>query len=214
MTVIMINDWDYVYTFVFSDTFRLFLSQHPDVVTPPVEIHFFNTDSLYYQGLNWYRNRMPPSNESQITVEKTPKYFVDPKSAYRIVGMNMTIRLILILCDPVRRVVSDYRHEKEFIPWDTPEKHFSLEELILHPDGRIKADYEPIRVNFVAGAWLGWMLCTKTFYIFNIVHDDVIKWKHFPRYWPFVRGSHRSPVNSPHKGQWRGAVMFLWSTPE
>ena len=32
--------------------------------------------------------------------------------------------------------------------------------------------------------------------------------KHFPRYWPFVRGIHLSPVNSPHKGQWRGALMF------
>ena len=42
----------------------------------------------------------------------------------------------------------------------------------------------------------------------NRMHDDVIKWKHFPRYWPFVRGIHRSPVNSPHKGQWRGALMF------
>ena len=39
-------------------------------------------------------------------------------------------------------------------------------------------------------------------------HDDVIKWKHFPRYWPFVRGIHRWPVNSPHKGQWRGALML------
>ena len=37
---------------------------------------------------------------------------------------------------------------------------------------------------------------------------DVIKWKHFPRYWPFVRGIHRSPVNYPHKSQWRGALMF------
>ena len=35
-------------------------------------------------------------------------------------------------------------------------------------------------------------------------HDDVIKW----RYWPFVREIHRSPVNFPHKGQWRGALMF------
>ena len=42
---------------------------------------------------------------------------------------------------------------------------------------------------------------------FNI-HDDVIKWKHFPRNWPFVRKIHRSPVNFPHKGQWRGALMF------
>ena len=32
--------------------------------------------------------------------------------------------------------------------------------------------------------------------------------KHFPRYWPFVWGIHRSPVNSTHKGQWRGALMF------
>ena len=39
-------------------------------------------------------------------------------------------------------------------------------------------------------------------------HDDVIKWKHFPRDWPFVREIHRSPVNFPHKGQWRGALMF------
>ena len=40
------------------------------------------------------------------------------------------------------------------------------------------------------------------------LHNDVIKWKHFPRYWPFVRGIHRSPVNSSHKGQWRGALMY------
>ena len=40
------------------------------------------------------------------------------------------------------------------------------------------------------------------------LHDDVIKWKHFPRNWPFVRRIHRSPVNSPHKGQWRGALIF------
>ena len=32
--------------------------------------------------------------------------------------------------------------------------------------------------------------------------------KHFPRSWPFVRGIHRLPVNSPHKGQWRGALVF------
>ena len=45
-----------------------------------------------------------------------------------------------------------------------------------------------------------------------VVHsrNDVIKWKHFPRCWPFVTGIHRSPVDSPHKGQWRGALMFSW----
>ena len=39
-------------------------------------------------------------------------------------------------------------------------------------------------------------------------HDDVIKWKYFPRNWPFVRGIYRSPVKSPHNGQRRGALIF------
>ena len=38
--------------------------------------------------------------------------------------------------------------------------------------------------------------------------DDVIKWKPFSQYWPFVRGIHRLPVDSPYKGQWREALMF------
>ena len=37
---------------------------------------------------------------------------------------------------------------------------------------------------------------------------DVIKWKHLLRHWPFVRGIHRWPVNSPHKGLWRGTLIF------
>ena len=41
-----------------------------------------------------------------------------------------------------------------------------------------------------------------------LFHDDVIKGKHFLRYRPCVQGIHRSPVNSPHKGQWRGALIF------
>ena len=35
-----------------------------------------------------------------------------------------------------------------------------------------------------------------------------MKWKHFPHYWPFVQGIPQSLVNTPPKGQWRGALMF------
>ena len=44
----------------------------------------------------------------------------------------------------------------------------------------------------------GWDLLE--FGITHTYHDDVIKWKQFPRYCPFVQGIHRSPVDSPHKG--------------
>ena len=55
--------------------------------------------------------------------------------------------------------------------------------------------------HYTGGKWLN---CDTK----HCKHDDVIKWKHFPRYWPFVREIHRSPVNFPHKGQWRGALIF------
>ena len=42
-------------------------------------------------------------------------------------------------------------------------------------------------------------------------HDDVIIWKLFPRSWPFVRGIHRSQVNSPHKGPVTRILMYFLS---
>ena len=50
---------------------------------------------------------------------------------------------------------------------------------------------------YLPGAWK--IVCT---------HEDIIKWKCFLCYWPFVWGIHPSPVNSPHKDQWCRALMF------
>ena len=71
-------------------------------------------------------------------------------------------------------------------------------EAILNRMGKIAV---PQREPHIILSWC-------TVYTYCLGHDDVIKWKYFPRCWPFVRGIHRSPVNSPHKGQWRGALMF------
>ena len=46
-------------------------------------------------------------------------------------------------------------------------------------------------------------------YMSNVHHDDVIKWKHFPRYWPFVRGIHRSRW-IPHT---KASDAELWCLP-
>ena len=40
----------------------------------------------------------------------------------------------------------------------------------------------------------------------HFAHDDVIKWKHFPRYSPSVRGIQWSPVDSPK----RASDADLW----
>ena len=52
------------------------------------------------------------------------------------------------------------------------------------------------------------LVCSIAFSSCGFIYNDVIRRKHFSRYWPFVRGIHRSPVNSPHNGQWRGALVF------
>ena len=79
--------------------------------------------------------------------------------------------------------------------------------------------YEPFSElttgNTTSIIWRHWRECEfwvkpyhKRHMQFRLLYDDVIKWRHLPRYWSFVRGIHRSPVNSPDKGQWRGALMF------
>ena len=63
----------------------------------------------------------------------------------------------------------------------------------------------------------GWMLervIDPTMAKAGQLHDDVINWKYFPRYWPFLWGIHRSPVNSPHKGQrrvWMSSLICTWT---
>ena len=49
---------------------------------------------------------------------------------------------------------------------------------------------------------------------FSQDHDDVIIWKHFPRYWPFVRGIHRSRWIPRTKANDAELWCFLWSAPE
>ena len=78
---------------------------------------------------------------------------------------------------------------------------------------RVILDQADGKVNWICFCQIHTSTMLQSFPQFNVhcimyVHDDVIKWKHFPRYWPFVLGIHRSPVNSPHKGQWGGALVF------
>ena len=87
------------------------------------------------------------------------------------------------------------RETGHFVAWKR-ERH----RILRYPNCPSTPNIIASSINQIAVAIQGPDLCS--------VHDDVIKWEHFPRYWPFVRGIHRPPVNSPHKGQWCGVVMF------
>ncbi|KAF7221035.1 heparan sulfate glucosamine 3-O-sulfotransferase 6 [Nothobranchius furzeri] len=83
-----------------------FLRIHPDVRAFGAEPHFF--DRFYDKGLEWYRNLMPRTLDGQVTMEKTPSYFVTKEAPSRVCTMNCQTKLIVVVRDPVTRAISDY----------------------------------------------------------------------------------------------------------
>lgn len=63
-----------------------FIRLHPDVRAAGCEVHFF--DRHYNKGFQWYRNHMPSTIEGQITMEKTPSYFITKEVPQRVHHMN------------------------------------------------------------------------------------------------------------------------------
>ena len=51
---------------------------------------------------------MPRTLESQITLEKTPSYFVTQEAPRRIFNMSRDTKLIVVVRNPVTRAISDY----------------------------------------------------------------------------------------------------------
>uniref|UniRef100_A0A8D0L4B0 Sulfotransferase n=1 Tax=Sphenodon punctatus TaxID=8508 RepID=A0A8D0L4B0_SPHPU len=72
-----------------------FLRVHPDVRAVGAEPHFF--DRNYPRGLAWYRDLMPRTLDGQITMEKTPSYFVTKEAPARIATMAKDTKLIVVL---------------------------------------------------------------------------------------------------------------------
>lgn len=82
------------------------LRVHPDVRAVRVEPHFF--DRNYEKGLEWYRSLMPNTLDGQITMEKTPSYFVTNEAPRRIHAMAKDVKLIVVVRNPITRAISDY----------------------------------------------------------------------------------------------------------
>ena len=83
-----------------------FLSNNDVIKAAQQELHFF--DRYYEKGLDWYRDQFPPRLESEIGIEKTPAYVSDDPSTERIHRMNSSLRIIVIICEPVQKAISQY----------------------------------------------------------------------------------------------------------
>ncbi|XP_026329576.1 heparan sulfate glucosamine 3-O-sulfotransferase 5 [Hyposmocoma kahamanoa] len=131
---------------------------HPMVQKASGEIHFFDRDENYALGLEWYRSKMPLSFKGQITIEKSPSYFVTPEVPERVRAMNSSVRLLLIVREPVTRAISDYTQLRSRATPSAPaqvqppghplpDAAKPFEHLAIAPDGSINVAYRPIAIS-------------------------------------------------------------------
>lgn len=119
-----------------------FLSLHPDIQVSGKEIHYFDRDTNFFQGINWYKKNLPLSYGDQITIEKTPAYFHTKDTPQRIFQMNNTMKLILVVREPIERTVSDHLQLMEKRAKQGLET-FRFEEKAIK-NGKVNVNYKPI----------------------------------------------------------------------
>ncbi|XP_053468268.1 heparan sulfate glucosamine 3-O-sulfotransferase 3B1a [Ictalurus furcatus] len=129
-----------------------FLRVHPDIRAVGAEPHFF--DRNYDKGLDWYRELMPKTIEGQITMEKTPSYFVTKEVPARIYAMSKDTKLIVVVRDPVTRAISDYTQTRSKKP-DIP----SFESLTFKnaTAGVIDATWSALQIGMYARHLKRWL---------------------------------------------------------
>ncbi|CAB1424918.1 unnamed protein product [Pleuronectes platessa] len=129
-----------------------FLRVHPDIRAVGAEPHFF--DRNYENGLEWYRELMPKTLEGQITMEKTPSYFVTREVPARIAAMSRDTKLIVVVRDPVTRAISDYTQTLSKKP-DIP----SFESLTFknRTTGLIDTSWSAVQIGIYAKHLDNWL---------------------------------------------------------
>ncbi|XP_051987379.1 heparan sulfate glucosamine 3-O-sulfotransferase 4-like [Xyrauchen texanus] len=128
------------------------LRVHPDVRAVGNEPHFF--DRNYEKGLDWYRELMPSTLEGQITMEKTPSYFVTNSAPKRIHSMARDIKLIIVVRNPVTRAISDYTQTLSKRPEIPTFEVLAFKNRTL---GLIDASWSALRIGIYALHLESWM---------------------------------------------------------
>ena len=132
---------------------RDMLCSHP-VIKCPVrnEINYFG--GFFHRGLQWYISTMPETKESELTIEKS-QYYKISSAPKRIYDVSKNVKLILIVRNPIARVVSEFTMKNR----DIPLQNLSIDDRVLNPDGTIISDASLIissKYDVYYPRWLEW----------------------------------------------------------
>lgn len=132
-----------------------FIRIHPDVRAAGSEVHFF--DKHYSKGFEWYRHHMPLTLEGQITIEKSPSYFITKEAPRRVQHMNPSTKLLVVVRDPVTRSISDYTQAVSKKPEMKPFEHLAFVNGSF--GSTIDTSWGPIKLGVYARYLARWLKC-------------------------------------------------------
>jgi hypothetical protein len=118
-----------------------YLEEHPKVGhTLKKEVHFF--DYNFKEGIDWYKTYFPLKQSNLIAGDSTPNYLIHPHTSRRVFETIPTVKLILLLRNPVDRAYS--HHNMNFKRSDIPE-NLSFEKAIEAEEARLDGEMERMR---------------------------------------------------------------------
>jgi len=120
-----------------TTTLKHYLRQHPDIFMAPTEVHFFDNEANYVEGVEWYGAQFREAHPSQLCGEKTPSYGYSEVCARRIEETLPRFKLVWIFRDPVERTYSNYWHavnsaEEQRSFAEAVERELAGEDLPVH----------------------------------------------------------------------------------
>ena len=125
-----------------STSLFAYLAAHPDVDQPLVkEINYF--DLWPDRGHAWYRRHFPVRNDPRrLTGEASPMYMVHPYAMQRIARDLPRVKIVVILREPVARLLSHYRHSVRLGHED-----LDLRGALENEEARVADDLEALGEN-------------------------------------------------------------------
>ena len=78
------------------------------------EIRFL--DRFFHRGWSWYFSCFPETSNDELTGEATPMYMYRTLAASRLFKQLPSIKLIVLLRNPVDRLISNYHHNFRWVP--------------------------------------------------------------------------------------------------
>ena len=87
------------------------IGAHPEGFVPErKEVHFFDADKHWRNGLDWYREVFAEAGGAKAIGDATPLYMFYPEAVQRMAGVIPDARLIVCVRNPIDRAYSHYLH--------------------------------------------------------------------------------------------------------